>query len=109
MIVGNGGNDLLTGGDGRDILIGGKGTDTLYGSAGDDIVIGGHTSFDGDIPTLTNIRARWIVAAGYNARITDLTTNAPILELGTTVFNDGKVDYISGEGDTGSQTTRSHR
>jgi Ca2+-binding RTX toxin-like protein len=99
VLIGNTGLDSLVGNDGRDILIGGLSLDTLNGGLGEDILIGGTTSWDSNLANLANIMTRWLAAAAYNVRITDLKTNVPQLLPSTTVFNDGSADVLTGGAD----------
>ena len=69
---GGGGNDILVGGPGRDILIGGDGADTLHGGGGN-ILIGGRTSYDGNVTALQALMKEWErTDADYLTRIRHL-------------------------------------
>jgi Ca2+-binding RTX toxin-like protein len=103
VLVGGAGNDTITGGDGRDVVIGGDGSDKLTGGGDDDILIGGRTSFDADLAALDAILAEWNSPATYKFRVDHLIGAAPgglngsyRLIPGTTVFNDGVKDTLTG-------------
>jgi large repetitive protein len=102
IVIGGGGNDNLDGGTGSNILIGGAGSDTLSGGSGDDLLIAGFTSYDDNLVALNAIFREWTSTAPYADRVQNLLTGAGSnlngikLEAGTTVFDDGNVDSLTG-------------
>jgi hypothetical protein len=102
ILIGGDGADTIIGGSGRSILIGGKGADTITGGAADDILIGGHTAYEsaGRVAGLMDILARWQSADSYATRVSNLRVGYRSLVAGTTVFDDGAADRVSGAGGT---------
>jgi hypothetical protein len=102
ILIGGDGADTITGGGGRSILIGGKGADTITGGADDDILIGGYTSYGSawHEAELMDLLARWQSANSYATRVADIRGGYHPLALGTTVFDDGAADRVSGAGGT---------
>jgi hypothetical protein len=103
ILVGGTGADLLIGGTGRSLLIGGKGNDTVQGSTADDILISGFTSFDANETALMAILAEWQRPIPFDQRVSDLTSGISAgavvkLVAGTTVFDDGGINVLSGGG-----------
>ncbi len=99
ILVGGSGSDILDGGTGRDILIGSQGEDLLYGGGGEDILIGGYTAHDANIAALDAIMGIWGSSATFNARVAALSASGGLLQAGTTVFDDDKIDLIVGGAD----------
>jgi hypothetical protein len=104
ILIGGLGSDTITGGSGRSILIGGKGSGPVTGGTGDDIVIGDFTSFDGSSAAndlaLEAILGEWQSSDSYAVRIAKIKAgvNGAQLVFGTTVFDDGKADRLTGGG-----------
>jgi Ca2+-binding RTX toxin-like protein len=106
VIDGGAGQDSLLGGAGFDVLIGGIGADVLRGGQGDDILLGGTTTWDNNDAALSAILAEWNSGRKYELRVQNIRTGSgPILgntgfqfAKGTTVFDDGSADLLSGEG-----------
>jgi hypothetical protein len=98
ILIGGSGADTIIGGSGRSLLIGGKGSDTIIAGSDDDIVIGGYTSYDQahNEAALMDVLARWQSADSYAARISNLRAGYRPLVLGTTVFDDGGADRLTG-------------
>ncbi len=99
ILIGGVGADTITGGTGRSLLIGGQGSDTVKGGSGDDIVIGGDTAYRSAYreAALMSILAEWQSADSYATRISKLRSSYnPPLALGTTVFDDGAADKLTG-------------
>ena len=103
ILIGGAGNDTIIGGSGRSILIGGGGNDRVTGGSGDDIVIGGTTSYDssGDAndQALEAILAEWQSADSYAIRIAKIkagVTGGYKFDFGTTVFDDGGTNTLTG-------------
>jgi uncharacterized delta-60 repeat protein len=104
VLVGGGGNDSLSGETGNDILIGSEGQDRLTGSNGEDILIGGTTSYDDDNAALEDLSAEWRSATLNASRISNLRlggglNGTSIFAVGTTVFDDGVEDKLTGSND----------
>ena len=106
------GADTILGGTGRSLLIGGKGNNTVTGGSGDDVVIGGYTAYDSawHEAALMDLLARWQSADSYATRVSTLGTTWHPLDFGTTVFDDGGTDKLTGGAGmdrffTGSQDT----
>ena len=98
ILVGGDGNDWLYGHAGRDLMIGGNDTDRLFGGLDDDIVIGGRTAFDANAEALSALSTQWNSAGSYVTRAASITKGSgDRLKKGTTVFNDGRTDYLNGE------------
>jgi Ca2+-binding RTX toxin-like protein len=106
ILSGGTGNDSLTGGTGRDLLFAGAGADTLRGNGGDDLLVAGPTSFDSSEADLKRIGNEWRSSGSYATRVANIGgtpggLNDPIfLQPGITVFDDGEVDTLFGEGET---------
>jgi hypothetical protein len=100
ILIGGDGADLIIGGSGRSLLIGGRGSDTIVGGAADDIVIGGYTSYGSawNESALMSFLAEWQSADAYATRISSLRSGWHSLSPGTTVFDDGSVDQLTGAG-----------
>jgi len=103
-LIGNGGNDLLIGGAGRDLVIGGAGQDEIHGQEGEDLLIGGTTTYDGDLVSLGAIRREWTRQdLSYQQRVDHLMNggghNGGVVLTSKTVLADGAVDQLFGEGD----------
>jgi hypothetical protein len=107
IIDGGAGDDRIDGNAGRDLIIGGLGADNLHGVGDDDIVIGGWTIHDGDLVALDAIMAEWTSARDYSTRRLNLTSaatatagraNGDYFLNETTVFDEGLVDSLFGEG-----------
>jgi hypothetical protein len=100
ILIGGDAADTIIGGGGRSILIGGKGADTITGGADDDILIGGYTSYGSawHEAELMDLLARWQSADSYATRVADIRGGYHPLALGTTVFDDGAADRVSGAG-----------
>ena len=98
ILIGGDARDTIIGGSGRSLLIGGKGADTITGGAGDDIVIGGYTTYDQarNEAALMDIFARWQSADSYATRVSNIRNGYRPLALGTTVFDDGSTDRLTG-------------
>jgi hypothetical protein len=95
VLVGGDGNDTLIGGQGRNLLIGGAGSDQLVSGPGDDVLIGGTTAWDANDAALCAIMQEWTrTDADYATRIAHL--RAAGLLTGTTVFDDGASDTLTG-------------
>jgi Ca2+-binding RTX toxin-like protein len=102
ILVGGDGNDHLFGSTGRDLLIGGNGSDQLFGEAGDDVLIGGSTAFDEDPASLEALRAEMTSGNSFATRTNNLqlgggANGSTTLDSGT-VFDDGAVDQLFGDG-----------
>jgi Ca2+-binding RTX toxin-like protein len=102
ILLGGAGNDVLTaGGTGRNVLVGGAGADLLTGGTGDDLLVSGTTTYvnEGtgalDVVSLNAILTRWAGTSTYAARVAFLNATGGLL-TGTTVFNDGAVDSLTG-------------
>ncbi|HUT91493.1 MAG TPA: right-handed parallel beta-helix repeat-containing protein [Thermoguttaceae bacterium] len=105
VIDGGAGQDLLRGGSGYDVLIGGIGDDVLGGGKGDDVLLDGTTTLDNDDAALLAILAEWNSGRKYESRVENIRAGSgPILgntgfrfAKGSTVFDDGASDRLSGE------------
>lgn len=105
ILSGGTGNDSLSGGTGKDLLFAGVGADTLHGNGGDDLLVAGATSFDFIEADLNRIGYEWWSSGSYATRVANIGgaggLNDPVfLQPGTTVFDDGDVDTLFGEGGT---------
>jgi Ca2+-binding RTX toxin-like protein len=105
ILIGGSGTNTITGGSGRSILIADKGAGTVKGGTGDDIVIGGYTNYDASSVAndlaLEAILAEWQSADSYTTRISKIKAGLPggyKLVWGTTVYDNGKVDTLTGGG-----------
>ncbi len=105
ILIGGTGTNTLTGGSGRSILIGDQGVATIKGGSNDDIMIGGSTSYDSSSMAndlaLEAILAEWQSADSYATRISQIKAGVPggyQLLWGTTVFDNGKADTLTGGG-----------
>jgi hypothetical protein len=100
ILVGGDGADTIIGGDGRSILIGGKGSDVIIGGAADDVIIGGYTIYRTayNAWSLMDLLARWQSADSYESRVAVLRSTWRPLNPGTTVFDDGGSDQLTGGG-----------
>ncbi len=126
ILLGGPGNDYLIGNAGYDILIGGTGRDVLLGGTEDDILIGGWTVYDAVQPDLSTEAARrapaatmadirgllmmldeWNTDRPFDVRKANLTDGSGsddrkngdnFLVQGETVFSDGALDYLYGDG-----------
>jgi Ca2+-binding RTX toxin-like protein len=100
ILIGGDGADTIIGGSGRSLLIGGRGSDTIGGGADDDIVIGGYTSYGSawNEAALMSFLAEWQSADSYATRISSLRSSWHSLSPGTTVFDDGSADQLTGGG-----------
>jgi Ca2+-binding RTX toxin-like protein len=98
ILIGGDGDDTIIGGSGRSILIGGKGSDTIVGGSGDDIIIGGYTLYDSawHEAALMEDLARWQTTDSYATRVSILRATWHPLYFGTTVFDDGAADQVTG-------------
>ncbi len=98
ILIGGDAADKIFGGSGRSLLIGGKGNDTITGGAADDIVIGGYTTYGSawHEAELMDILARWQSADSYATRVSNIRNGYHPLVLGTTVFDDGGIDKLTG-------------
>ena len=98
ILIGGDARDTIIGGSGRSLLIGGKGADTITGGADDDVLIGGYTAYDQarNEAALMDIFARWQSGDSYATRVGNLRTGWRPLVLGTTVFDDGGTDRLTG-------------
>lgn len=105
ILIGGGGNDQLKGSDGLDILIGGVGADTLQGKHGNEVLIAGYTAYDGNYTALRQIRTRWTAPTGQTDPVLDYAARVDAVMGGTyalnaaSVFDDGTVDHLVGNGD----------
>ena len=102
ILIGGTAADTIIGGSGRSLLIGGQGADTITGGADDDILIGGYTAYESArrLGDLMDILARWQSADSYATRVSNLRVGYRSLVAGTTVFDDGAADRVSGAGGT---------
>jgi hypothetical protein len=105
ILIGGPGTNTITGGSGRSILIADKGAGTVKGGSGDDIVIGGYTNYDASSTAndlaLEAILAEWQSADSYTTRISKIKAGLPggyKLVWGTTVYDNGQVDTLTGGG-----------
>jgi acrosin len=100
ILVGGDGADVIRGGSGRSILIGGNGSDTIVGGSDDDVIIGGTTRYGTawNEGTLMELLAHWQSADSYAARVSVLRNTWRPLVLGSTVFDDGAADRLTGGG-----------
>jgi RTX calcium-binding nonapeptide repeat (4 copies) len=102
ILVGGDGNDKLVARPGRNILIGGNGADKIYGNIGDDILIGGSTAYDEDDAALQAILDEWASGNSYETRVNNIRfgggANGAFVLDDTTVFDDGAVDLLVGDG-----------
>lgn len=110
IVIGGPDDDVLVGAAARDIVIGGLGSDRLVGNGGDDILISGRTSYDSgaDDDKLANdaillkLLGEWTSSRTYNQRVTNIRTGVALpsgtalLALGSTVFNDTAIDWLTG-------------
>jgi len=105
VLAGGAGNDILAADRGFDLLIGGLGQDVLSGGQDDDILIGGTSNFDRDEAALAAIVAEWTSPRSFLTRKANLENgsgspdrlnDAYFLQLGSTVFDDGENDTLSG-------------
>ena len=113
VLLGGDGNDVLWGGAGRNLLIGGEGRDVLFGGPQESILIGGKTTFS-DPPgggavnrqALLAILSEWNSGRSSAARRANLRDGSGsanrlnanyFLQLGNTVFNDGRNDSLLGD------------
>jgi Ca2+-binding RTX toxin-like protein len=128
ILIGGGGNDILIGGGGNDILIGGQGAaslsaagsgrsiliggnstvpETLTGSSQDDIFIGGYTNYDSY--SLAHDEALLAILAEWTSGDSEAVREGMIMsgvgaghkdkfKLLATVFSDGAIDTINGNG-----------
>lgn len=103
VIVGGNGNDQLFGGGGRSILIGGDGVDRLVGGPGDDLLIDGTTAYDENDAALLALLDEWNSDRPFATRVARLRAGVTVpggttarLLAGTTVFDDGDVDRLTG-------------
>ncbi len=101
VFVGGEGDDVLSGGAGRDVLIGGNGSDTITGDNGDDILVGGITSWDADVPHLTQIRDIWNNGGSYLSRVGQLSGTPSSLLGSSNVPGDGMSDFDNLSGNNG--------
>jgi hypothetical protein len=78
-------------------LIGGLGTDPVFGGGGDDILIGGTTTYDGELDALLGLlKARRSQEQDYKTRLGAL--RAATLTL-VRVLDDGENDILHGQQD----------
>jgi hypothetical protein len=100
ILIGGDAADTIIGGTGRSLLIGGKGNDTIKGGSADDIVIGGYTAYDSawHEAALMSILAEWQSADSFATRVSSLRSSYNPLAFGTTVFDDGGTDKLTGGG-----------
>ena len=86
-------------------MFAGVGADTLHGNGGDDLLVAGATSFDFIEADLKLIRNEWLSAGSYATRVANIGgtpdgVNDPMfLQPGITVFDDGEVDTLFGDGE----------
>jgi Ca2+-binding RTX toxin-like protein len=92
LLLGEEGNDQLFGGAGRDILLGGADADTLFGEGGDDILVADTTSIDSDESAAADVFAEWTSANPYVDRVNNIRA------LGISIFDDGAIDTLWGQG-----------
>ena len=85
-----------------DLLIGGLGADLLLAAGGEDILIGGTTAHDADYTALQTILSEWNSSESYATRVINISGGytGPLLNT-STVFDDGSVDGLRGEGRPG--------
>jgi Ca2+-binding RTX toxin-like protein len=102
ILVGGDGKDKLVARPGRNILIGGTGGDELYGNAFDDILVAGNTDHDEDDDALQAILDEWTSANSYADRVNNIRNgggaNGAFVLDDTTVFDDGAIDILVGDG-----------
>lgn len=108
ILVAGTGDDQVTAGTGRDLIIGSEGADDMIGKPGQDIVIAGRTLHDADPVALRAILNEWtnggtVERRADNIRNTAYATASRLngnyfLIPGSTVFDDGAVDTLSGGG-----------
>jgi Ca2+-binding RTX toxin-like protein len=105
VLSGGAGNDALSAGHGRDLLFGGIGGDSLSGGQDDDILIGGSSTHEANETALAAILAEWTSPRSFADRKKNLEdgSGSPdrlndeyFLLLGSTVFDDGENDSLSG-------------
>lgn len=117
VLMGGGGDDVLTGDNGGNILIGGTGEDTLVGLLGDDILHGGYTIYDHNVAdddivaretALLSILAEWnsssslavrranITGTGTGASFASRLNGNNFFQLGVTLFDDDEKDMLTG-------------
>lgn len=102
------GNDLINGGSGDDLLFGHYGADTIYGGSGSDLILAARVSFDLNLSAAAYaIQAEWQSARPLAQKVANISgTGSPdrnnsgyFLQPAVTVFDDGEVDQIFGDGD----------
>jgi Ca2+-binding RTX toxin-like protein len=102
ILCGDNGNDKIVARPGRNILIGGTGRDRLYGNAFDDILVAGSTAHDEDDAALQSILNEWTSGNSYAMRVNNIRNgggqNGAFVFDDTTVFDDGAVDNLIGDG-----------
>jgi hypothetical protein len=57
---------------GRNLLIGGYGLDTLQGGPGEEILVGGTTTYDGNVKALAAVMRQWASADSFDDRWSEL-------------------------------------
>ena len=97
---GRAGRDKLLGGEGDDVLIGGLDQDDLNGGVGTDLLLGGRTVYDGQTKVTLRLLSEWSVPNTYATRIERMESElfAARLESEETVFDDGVLDALYGDG-----------
>jgi hypothetical protein len=97
ILVGGAGTNVLQSGSGRSLLISGPGAATMTGGSNDDLFIAGTTSFGTNQAALASILAEWQrTDKSFQDRMSDLQTGANGLVWGTTVFDNNKVNTLTG-------------
>ena len=114
VLVGQGGDDLLVANaTSRNVLVSGDGSDTLVSSSGDDLLIADQTIWDGtygeDATGAANLAAYRAIYNAWNSNASLAARQAALrggvdgvggdeskyqLQVGTTIFGDGKPDRI---------------
>jgi Ca2+-binding RTX toxin-like protein len=103
-LVGLDGNDIISGGNGDDFILGMAGADSLFGGAGSDLIISGIVD-DNPEGTADGIIAEWWSGDTYANRVGHITgafgggQNPYPFVVNSTVFDDGEVDQVFGNGD----------
>ena len=112
VLLGGDGNDILWGQGGRNLLIGGAGYDVLFGGLQEDILIGGRTGYSDPLPgadinrmALRMLLDEWNADRSNTVRRANLRDGSGsserlndnyFLQLGSTVFDDGRWDSLIG-------------